>query len=67
MTKPRLTTLWSGQQYDRWKIEVEKWFDNNKSTDEEKYIDMLERVKKNEAVKFFVVLALVEKMVKIGR
>ena len=36
LTKPRLPLLWSGQKYDRWKIEVEKWFDNNKSTDEEK-------------------------------
>ena len=39
LTKPRLPPLWSGQKYDRWKIEVEKWYDNNKSTDEEKYID----------------------------
>ena len=36
LTKPRPPPLWSGQQYDRQKIEVEKWFDNNKSTDEEK-------------------------------
>ena len=39
--------------YDRWKIEVEKWCDNNKSTDEEKYIDLLESLKKNNAVKEF--------------
>ena len=46
LTKPRLPPLWSKQQYDRWKIEVEKWFDNNKSTDKEKYIDLLEILKK---------------------
>ena len=43
-------------------IEVEKWFDNNKSTDEEKYIDLLESLKKNDAVKEFVVMTLVEKV-----
>ena len=62
LTKPRLPPLWSGQKYDRWKIEVEKWFDNNKSTDEEKYIDLLESLKKNDAVKEFVVKTLVEKV-----
>ena len=25
LAKPRLPPLWSGQKYDRWKIEVEKW------------------------------------------
>ena len=54
--------MWSGQKYDRWKIEVEKWCDNNKSTDEEKYIDLLESLKKNDAVKEFVVKTLVEKV-----
>ena len=24
LTKPRLPPLWSGQKYERWKIEVEK-------------------------------------------
>ena len=38
----RFPPLWSGQEFYRWRIEVEKWFDNNKSTDEEKYIDLLE-------------------------
>ena len=62
LTKPRFPPLWSGQKYDRWKIEVEKWCDNNKSTDEEKYIDLLESLKKNDAVKEFVVKTLVEKV-----
>ena len=54
--------MWSGQQFDRWKIEVEKWFDNNKSMDEEKYIDSLESLQENDAVKEFVVKTLVEKV-----
>ena len=41
LTRPRFPPIWSGQEYDRQKIEVEKWFDNNKSTDEEKYIYLL--------------------------
>ena len=45
--------MWSGQEYDRWRVEVEKWFDNNKATDEEKYIDLLESFNKNEAVNDF--------------
>ena len=54
--------MWSGQEFDRWKVEVEKWFDNNKITDEEKYIDLMESLKKNENVKDFVGKTLVEKV-----
>ena len=36
LTKPRLPPLWSGQKYDRWKIEVERLCENIKSTDEDK-------------------------------
>ena len=54
--------MWSEQEYDRWRIEVEKWYDNNKSTDEEKYIDLMESLKKNESIKEFVVKTLVEKV-----
>ena len=51
LAKPRLPPLWSGQKYDRWKIEVEKWSDNNKLSDEEKFIDLLESLKKNDEVR----------------
>ena len=54
LVKPRFPSLWSGQEYDRWRVEVEKWYDNNKSTDEEKYIDFMESLKKNENIKEFV-------------
>ena len=39
-----------------------EWFDNNKATEEEKYIDLLESLKKNEVIKEFVVRTLVEKV-----
>ena len=42
LVKSRQPPLWSGQQYDRWRIEVERWYKNNKSSDEEIYIDLLE-------------------------
>ena len=54
--------MWSGQKFDRWKVEVERWYENNKSSDEEKYIDLLESLKKNEVIKDFVVNTLVEKV-----
>ena len=40
LVKFRQPSLWSGQQFDRWKVEVERWYENNKSSDEEKYIDL---------------------------
>ena len=60
--KVSLQPLWPGQEFDRWKIEVVKWYDNNKSTNEEKYIDLMESLKKNENIKEFVVKTLVEKV-----
>ena len=36
IAKPRLPPLWSEKKYNRWKIEVEKWNDNNKLSDDEK-------------------------------
>ena len=62
LVKSRFPPLWSGQDYDRWKVEIEKWFDNNKSSDEDKYIDLIESLKKNEVIKDFVVKTLIEKV-----
>lgn len=62
LVKPRLPPLWSGQEFDRWKVKVGKWFDKNNSTDEEKYIGLLESLKKNENIKDYVVNPLVEKV-----
>ena len=38
------------------------WFDNNKSSDEEKYIALIESLKKIEAIKEFVDKRLIEKV-----
>ena len=43
-------------------LEIERWYENNKSSEEEKYIDLLESLKKNEVIKYFVVNTLVEKV-----
>ena len=56
LVKPRFPPLWSGQEYDRWRVDVEKWFNNDK------YIYLLESLKKNEVIKDFVVKTLVEKV-----
>ena len=32
LVKPRLPPLWSRQEYDRWRVDVEKWYNNNRKT-----------------------------------
>ena len=54
--------MWSGQEFDKWRTKTEKWFENNKSTDEDKYINLIESLKKNNLIKDFVVKILVEKI-----
>ena len=51
LVKTRQPPLWSGQKFDRWKVEVERWYENNRANDEEKFIDLLESFKKNEVIK----------------
>ncbi len=60
--KARWPPVWSGQKFEKWKVEIEKWTENNKATEEDKYVDLLESLKKNEAVKEFVTKTLVEKI-----
>ena len=55
LVKSRQPPLWSGQKYDRWKIEVEKWYNNTKASDEKKYINLLKSLKKDKAIKEFMV------------
>ena len=62
LVKSRQPPLWSGQQFDRWRVEVERWCENSRSSDEEKFIDLMESLKKNEVIKGFVVKTLVEKV-----
>ena len=62
LVKPRQPPLWSGQKFDRWKIEIGIWCENNRTNDEDKFIDLMESLKKNEAIKDFVNRTLIEKV-----
>ena len=52
---------WIGQEFEVWKKELEKWYENDKSSDETKYCNVLESLKKNDKIKDFVVNVLTEK------
>ena len=54
--------MWVGQKFDKWKLEVEKWKENNKSSEEDKFVDLLESLKKNDTIKEFVTKTLVDKI-----
>ena len=41
---------------------MEKWAENNKATEEDKFVDLLESLKKNEPIKTYVNKTLVEKL-----
>ena len=41
---------------------MEKWAKNNKSTEEDKFVDLMESLKKNETIKAYVTKTLVEKI-----
>ena len=52
---------WIGQEFDVWKKELEKWNENDKSTDEAKYCNVMESLKKNDKIKDYVITTLAEK------
>merc|ERR1712074_14548 len=62
LSKPRLPPGWSGQRFDKWRAEVEKWSENNRATEEDKFVDLVESLKKNDAVKEFVSKSLLDKI-----
>ena len=62
LVKSRWPPVWTGQQFDKWKLEVEKWTENNKLTEEDKYVDLMESLKRNETIKDFVTKTLVDKV-----
>ena len=35
LVKAKIPLIWSGQKFDRWKKEAERWAENNKSTEED--------------------------------
>ena len=51
----------SGQSYEVWKHEIERWVLNYKSWDETKYCNLLESLKKNEAVKDYAMGQIVKR------
>ena len=52
---------WIGQEFDVWKKELKKWNENEKSTDETKYCNVMESLKKNDEIKDYVITTLAEK------
>ena len=62
LVKPRPPPLWTGQKFDRWKAEVISWHNNGRGNDEEKFLDLIESLKKNDAIKGFVNRTLIEKV-----
>ena len=44
--KPRPPPLWTGQKFDRWKAEVISWHNHGRGNDEEKFLDLIESLKK---------------------
>ena len=61
LVKLRVPPAWIGQKFDKWKQEIEKWKENNRATEEDKYVDLVESLKKNDSIKDFVTKTLVEK------
>ena len=56
--------VWHETEFmSRWRTETERWFENNKASDEDKYNDLMKSLKKNKVIKDFVVKVLMEKVV----
>merc|ERR1712240_592917 len=60
IVKPRPPPLWTGQKFDKLKVEVTGWRDHGRGNDEEKFLNLIESLKKNEAIKAFVSRTLIE-------
>ena len=64
MIKGKKPPIWSGQKYERFKDEVERWAQNNKAT-EEKFSELIESLKQNNIAKDYVTQTVLEKMTTI--
>ena len=51
---------WIGQEFDMWMKELEKWNENDKSSEETKYCNVIESLKKNDKIKDYVISTLTE-------
>ena len=52
---------WLGKVFDVWQKELEKWNENDKSSDETKYCNVMESLKRNDKIKDYVITTLAEK------
>ena len=62
IVKSRFPPNWTGQKFERYREEVEKWTQNNKAPEDDKYIDLMESLKKNDKIKDYVQTTLIEKV-----
>ena len=62
LIKTKNPPMWFGQRFDIWKKDIEKWSANNKVSEEDKYIDLFESLKKNETIKDYVHKSMIEKI-----
>ena len=55
LRKQRDAPIWTGYRYEEWTTEIERWNENLRNvSDEEKYMQLLESLKKNSDIKDFV-------------
>ena len=52
---------WIGQEFDVWKKELEKQNENDQSSEETKYCNLIKSLKKNDKIKDYVISTLAEK------
>ena len=62
MVKLKLPPSWIRQKFDKWRQEIKKWKENIRATEEDKFVDLVLSLKKNDSIKDFVMKTLVEKI-----
>jgi ribosomal protein L14E/L6E/L27E len=61
LTKAKQPPIWIGVNFERFRREVEAWNLGNKETDQDKFHVFMESLKKNNDVKEYVVMHILEK------
>ena len=59
--KGKILPRWSGKKFERWKNKIETWSVNKKSTEEDKYVDLLYSLKKKATMKGYLNKSLIDK------
>ena len=62
LIKSKSPPLCSGQKFECWKKEIEKWSTNNKASDRDKFIALFESLKKNDIIKYNVHITIIGKI-----